>query len=267
MAIAHVSKNLPQDTGGQSGSPVLLFRALGRNTVVSFIVFGALLGVLWVVEQFTTLSLLHWENTAWCVGIPASIIGVAYILTIRDPQNYTGFYAGILMSALLGVQFFLQGQYDSTVLYFCVFIPLQAKSILQWRKPTNEDESNTPAFLNTKAMWLSIGVLVLLTAADYLLATYAFQHNNLGDNVAVKMLNGLLISSSVLANYWLIYKKTDAWLYWVLYSIAGIGLFTLLGNIFSIVLFIFFLVINGIAAITWIKESRKTATLKVERND
>lgn len=104
---------------------------------------------------------------------------------------------------------------------------------------------------------MTIALCIIITFGDYLISTFAFQHNGLLDNVMVKVLNGLLISCSFIANYWLIYRKTDAWIYWVLYSIAGIGLFIILGNIFSIVLFTFFLVINGMACISWMKISNR----------
>ena len=236
----------------------LLWRAFGRNTLISILLFGALLGLLWLAELvFPSLSLLKWHDTAWCVGIPASIIGVAYILTIRDPQNYTGFYAGVIMSVLLGVQFLLQEQYGSTFLFFFVFIPFQMMSIYKWsRKKDDGGASFEPKFLDTPRLILSIAMLVLITLGDYLLATFAFQHNGLGDNITIKLFNGLLISSSFLANYWLIYRKTDSWLYWVLYSVAGIVLFVVINNIFSIVLFLFFLIINGSAGIAWIKMTK-----------
>ncbi len=232
-----------------------LWRALGRNTLISIVLFGCLLGLLWLAELiFPSITLLKWSDAAWCVGIPASIIGVAYILTIKDPSNYTGFYAGILMSILLGVQFILQGGYDSAFLFFCVFIPFQIKSIINWSKPAPADDAPfSPEFLSMKAMLLSVLTMLVITFADYLLATYAFQHNALADNWAIKLFNGLLISSSVLANFWLIYRKTDSWIYWIIYSVAGIVLFIIIGNIFSIVLFLFFLVINGSAGLAWIK--------------
>lgn len=236
-----------------------LWRALGRNTIISIILFGALLGLLWLAEIiFPSVTLLKWNDPAWVVGIPASIIGVAYILTVRDPQNYTGFYAGIIMSILLGIQFLLQGQYDSTFLFFCVFIPFQMMSIYKWsRKKDDGGASFEPKFLDTPRMVMSVAMLFFITLGDYLLQTFAFQHNGLADNIAIKLLNGLLISSSFLANYWLIYRKTDSWLYWFLYSVAGIGLFIILGNIFSIVLFTFFLVINSMAGLAWIKATDK----------
>ena len=235
-----------------------LWRALGRNTIISIILFGALLGLLWVAELlFPSVTLLKWHDPAWIVGIPASIIGVAYILTVRDPQNYTGFFAGIVMSVLLGVQFILQGGYDSAFLFFCVFIPFQMLSIYKWsRKREDGGASFDPKFLETPRMIISVMMMLCITAGDYIMATYAFHHDGLLDNILVKVLNGLLISSSFLANYWLIYRKTDSWIYWILYSIAGIGLFIILGNIFSIVLFLFFLVINTMAGVALIKGTK-----------
>jgi len=62
-----------------------LWKALGRNFIISIILFGALLGLLWLAEIiFPSVTLLKWHEMAWVVGIPASIIGVAYILIVRD---------------------------------------------------------------------------------------------------------------------------------------------------------------------------------------
>ena len=242
----------------------ILWRALGRNFIISIILFGALMGLLWLVETYLLPcgeagrgSLLQWSNPAWLVGIPASVIGVAYILTIRDPKNYTGFYAGIIMSVLLGIQFLLQGQFDSTFLYFFVFIPFQMMSIYKWSRSKDDGGASfEPKFLDTPRLILSVALLFFITAGDYVLSTFALRHDALSDAIVVKLLNGLLISSSFLANYWLIYRKTDSWIYWFIYSIAGIGLFVILGNIFSIVLFTFFLVINSMAGIAWIKATK-----------
>ena len=238
-----------------------LWKATGINLCVSVLLYSCLLGLLWVAELLVPAlrgQLLHFDSVEWCVGIPASIVGVGYILSVRDPQNYTGFYPGILMSVLLGVQFFLQGQYDSTILFFCVFVPFQIKSVISWSKPAGDEEKDksfAPEFLSTKAMLLSLLVFVLLTAADYLFVTYHIQHDSLADDIWIKLINGFLISSSILANFWLIYRKNDAWIYWVVYSLAGIGLFVLINNIFSIVLFVFFLIINSTAAIAWFRRT------------
>ena len=236
-----------------------LWRALGRNCIISMVLFGALLGLLWLAEMiFPSVTLLKWNDPAWVVGIPASVIGVAYILTVRDPHNYTGFYAGILMSILLGIQFILQGGYDSAFLFFLVFIPFQMMSIYKWSRNKEEGGASfEPKFLDTPRLVMSIAMLVIITAGDYVLSTFALMHDGLTDNMTVKILNGLLISSSFLANYWLIYRKTDSWIYWFIYSVAGIGLFIILGNAFSIVLFTFFLVINSMAGLAWIKGTTK----------
>ena len=235
-----------------------LWKALGRNFIISIGLFGALLGLLWIAEMiFPSADLLKWYDTAWIVGIPASVIGVAYILTVKDPQNYTGFFAGIVMSILLGVQFLLQKQYDSAFLFFMVFIPFQMMSIYKWsRKKDDGGASFEPKFLDTPRLIMSIAILVFVTIGDYVLATVALQHNGFTENIVPKILSGLLISSSFLANYWLIYRKTDSWIYWLIYSIAGIGLFIYVGNIFSIVLFTFFLVINSMAGMAWLKATK-----------
>ena len=244
-----------------------LWRALGRNFIISIILFGALLGLLWLAEwsvsffQLSTfnLQLLKWHDPAWVVGIPASIIGVAYILTVRDPHNYTGFYAGVIMSVLLGIQFLLQEPQaiDSAFLFFFVFIPFQLMSIYKWsRKKDDGGASFEPKFLDTPRLLLSIAMLLFITLGDYMLCTYVFYHDGLTENMLVMLLSGLLISSSFLANYWLIYRKTDSWIYWLIYSLAGIGLFVIIRNPFSIVLFTFFLVINGMACIAWLKATK-----------
>ena len=232
---------------------------MGRNFGISIVLFGALLGLLWLAEMiFPSVTLLKWYSPAWVVGIPASVIGVAYILTVKDPQNFTGFYAGILMSVLLGIQFTLQGAYDSAFLFFLVFIPFQMMSIYKWsRNKDNGGASFEPKFLDTPRLIMSIAMLAIITIGDYVLSTFALLNDGLFDNIVIKLLNGLLISSSFLANYWLIYRKTDSWIYWFIYSVAGIGLFIILGNIFSIVLFTFFLVINSMAGLAWIKATKE----------
>ena len=77
-----------------------LWLATGRNLLISIGIYGALMLLLWGAQVLFDYELLHFSDPAWCVGIPASVIGVAYILTIKDPQNFTGFFAGIVMSAL-----------------------------------------------------------------------------------------------------------------------------------------------------------------------
>ena len=92
-----------------------LFLELLHKTLFSCGLFLLLFAVLYLIEWLVPSlqgQLLQWDNAAFVVGIPASVVGVAYVLTIKNPQNYTGFYGGILMALLLSCQFFLQGNFD-----------------------------------------------------------------------------------------------------------------------------------------------------------
>lgn len=239
-----------------------LWYATAKNTLIATALFGALLGTLFVVELLLPEldgKLLSWEDAAFCVGIPASIIGVGYILSIKNPANYTGFYIGIVMSVLLAIQFFLNGLYDLTVLYVAVFVPFQISAILSWQKSANNasNEPFCPKFLEIRPMLISLAIFFAIIVADYFFATFVMKKDAIGENVLIKLIGGVMIASSVFANYWLIYKKNDSWIYWVVYSVAGIVLNVLFLNIFSIVLFVFFLVINGSAGLAWIKMTKK----------
>ena len=240
-----------------------LWRETGANSLIAIVLFGALLGVLYVAELLIPElagKLLFFNQPAFCVGIPASIIGVAYILSIKNPANYTGFYLGVGSSALLGVQFYLNGLYDLTFLYFVVFIPFQIMAIMSWKKgsKTQKEEVFAPEFLKMSTMLITLFAFVAIIVVDYLFATFVMYQDGLCEKVVTKIISGSMIAASVLANYWLIYKKNDSWLYWLVYSVAGMLLAVVVtSNIFSLVLFTFFLVINGVATIAWIKATPK----------
>ena len=240
-----------------------LWRETGANSLIAIVLFGALLGVLYVAELLIPElagKLLFFNQPAFCVGIPASIIGVAYILSIKNPANYTGFYLGVGSSALLGVQFYLNGLFDLTFLYFVVFIPFQIMAIMSWKKgsKTQKEEVFAPEFLNMSTMLITLLAFGAIIVVDYLFATFVMYGDGLCENVVAKIISGSMIAASVLANYWLIYKKNDSWLYWLVYSVAGMLLAVVVtSNIFSLVLFTFFLVINGLATIAWIKATPK----------
>ena len=240
-----------------------LWRETGANSLIAIALFGALLGVLYVAELLIPElagKLLFFNQPAFCVGIPASIIGVAYILSIKNPANYTGFYLGVGSSALLGVQFYLNGLFDLTFLYFVVFIPFQIMAIMSWKKgsKTQKEEVFAPEFLNMSTMLITLFAFLAIIVVDYLFATFVMYGDGLCENVVAKIISGSMIAASVLANYWLIYKKNDSWLYWLVYSVAGMLLAVVVtSNIFSLVLFTFFLVINGVATIAWIKATPK----------
>ena len=215
---------------------------------ISVLLFAGFFLLLYLIEYFIPSlkgQFLQWYtpsgiNWAFIVGIPASVIGVAYVLTIKNPQNYVGFYPGILMSLLLAVQFYLQTNYDLTVLYVAVFVPFQIMSLLNWRKATlnpsdGKDEAFAPDFLNIHGFARTFLLSLLIMAIDYVIATKVMSRFSAPEiaeiqaawdgNIIIKLASGLLIASSFFANYWMIYKKNDAWLCWVLYSIAGIILY------------------------------------------
>ncbi|MGM9818282.1 MAG: nicotinamide mononucleotide transporter family protein [Paludibacteraceae bacterium] len=232
----------------------LLFKELFFNLLLSLILFNGLIAILFIIENlWPSISLLNFSSCEFVVGIIASIIGVGYVLTIRNPQNYLGFYMGILMSLLLSLQFYMKGLFDLTILYLFVFIPFQIFSIYSWRKTTNTQIAK-PEFLSAKKGVVSIIVFILLIIGDYLFASYFVNHDALWQGISNKCINGIVISASILANFWLIYKKIDAWIYWIIYSVAGIiqGI-VVLHNPFNTILFVFFLFINSIAAYSWIK--------------
>ncbi len=224
-------------------------------------IYAALFVVLLVVERLCEPLrgvLLQWDSVAFIVGIPASVVGTAYVLTIRNPQNYTGFLGGIAMAVLLGTQFALQGNYDLTFLQIGIFIPFMLLSLITWRKKLNTTQptdttgkSFRPAYLHGWRQGLTLTLALLIIVADYAFTTRVLNHDAWADQWLLKLAGAVMIASSVMANFWLIYQKMDAWLWWILYSLAGILFYVLLGNIYCIVLFLFYLVINASAFVAW----------------
>lgn len=237
-----------------------LWQELGKQTLLSMGIFSALFLILYIIEWLVPAlsgTLLKWHDPAFVVGIPASVIGVAYVLTIRNPKNYTGFYGGILMALLLSAQFYLQGNLDLVFLQLIVFVPFMLSSLLRWRKlalqSQQTDQAFVPEWLPPYQQWLSLFIFLIVMIGDYVLATLVIQQDTWNENILIKLMGGAMIASSTLANFILIYQKIDAWIWWALYALAGIALYVMIGNIFSIVLFIVFLIINGSAGIAWLK--------------
>ena len=239
-----------------------LWKELGKQLLISVGIFAALFLILYIVE-WTVPSLcgvlLQWHDPAFVVGIPASVIGVAYVLTIRNPQNYTGFYGGIVMALLLSWQFALLQQWGLTIMYGAVFVPFMIYSIICWRKQILQSQESEqpfcPTWLPLRNQVFNLLFLAGMVVLDSGLLT-RFESTIHSDQLLLKLMSGLMIGSSVLANFWLIYKKLDAWLWWVVYSVAGMMLYALIGNAFSFVLFTVFLLVNGGAGIAWIKASK-----------
>lgn len=238
-----------------------LYKELGRMLLLSAGIYAALFVVLLVVEWLCGPlrgRLLQWDSAAFIVGIPASVVGTAYVLTIRNPQNYTGFIGGIAMAVLLGTQFALQGNYDLTFLQIGIFIPFMVLSLITWRKKLVATETTPttaapfrPEYLHGWRQWLTLTLALLIIVADYVFTTRVLNHDAWADQWLLKLAGAVMIASSVMANFWLIYQKMDAWIWWVVYSLAGILFYVLLGNIYCIVLFLFYLVINASAFFAW----------------
>ena len=236
-----------------------LWKEFGCQMLISVGIYSALFLILYIIEACVPAikgALLQWSDPAFVVGIPASVIGVAYVLTIRNPQNYTGFYGGIVMALLLAWQFALMQQWGLTIMYTAVFVPFMIYSIICWRKQTLQSKENEKAFcptwLSLKAQGLNLLFLIGIVAIDSGLLTH-FETTIHSEQLLLKLMSGVMIGSSVLANFWLIYQKLDAWIWWVVYSVAGMTMYALIGNAFSFVLFTIFLIVNTGAGLAWIK--------------
>jgi len=226
----------------------LLWLALAKNLLFAVVLTTALMLAMWLCSieiNFDKVLIL---------SIIATISGVAYLITIRNPQNYFGFYLGILSSACLGVQFALLGNYDLTFLYFAVFIPFQYAAIVNWRKKSLQKADNDvfmPKFLPLKKQIFFFAILLIIIAIDYIFAEKVLKN----DNFLLKIVFATMISSSILANYLMIGKWLDTWLYWLLYSVAAIFSAVIIQNNFNLLLFVFFLIINAITFISWLKSA------------
>ena len=164
------------------------------------------------------------------------------------------------MAVLLAVQFFLLRSYDLVILQLAVFIPFMLMSFVRWRRQTlslsASEQPFYPEWLPLGLLLISLLVLVVIIIADYALATLVIQHNSWSDNIVLKLIGGLMIASSTLANFILIYQKIDAWLWWAVYALVGMTFYALIGNAFSFVLFAVFLLVNGGAGIAWVKAAK-----------
>lgn len=232
---------------------------LCRKLLFSCAIFAGLFACLWLVEFLVPSMqgrLLAW-SPAFIIGIPASILGVAYVLTISNPKNYIGFYVGVTMSVLLGIKFWLTKQYDLVFLYICLFVPFQLMSLVRWHKntlnPSAEAAPLRPRYLGYKAFAAEMLVAAAIVVADYFFAIHVM-HTTL--HTAGIIAAGISIAASFFANLLLIYQTNDAWFWWVVYSVSSIALFCIAFDPFMLVLNIAFLIVNGSAHIAWIKMTK-----------
>jgi len=230
-----------------------LYIATVKNLLIAAVLTAALFCVMYLLKvNFSFDKILLFS-------VLATITGVCYILTIRNPQNYVGFYLGIASSVCLGVQFALLGNFDLTFLYFLVFIPFQIAAITTWKKKSSENFENkifSPKFLPFKKELFFILIFILIIIIDYIVASlYLKQHKNelFFNNFVIKTVFAVMISSSIMANFLMIGKWLETWIYWLIYSAAAIISAIIIKNNFNLLLFVFFLVINAISFISWLK--------------
>ena len=243
----------------------ILWQEFARNILISLGIYAALFLILYIIEWFVPSlrsTLLQWHDLAFIIGIPASVAGTAYVLTIQNPKNYTGFVGAIIMAALLAWQFALWGNWDLVVLHIALFIPFQTTSLLRWRKQAlGNQETGTkkqdilPSWLKAKGVLLNVVFTIIIVLLDVLFVSW-MAGNDFADNLLSKVMGGLMIAASILANFWMIHKKIDTWIWWIVYTLAGMVIYVLTNNIFTFVLFLITLVLNIKAAVEWIKLTR-----------
>lgn len=228
-----------------------LWLLLAKNFVIAVVLSAILMLAIWLLKIEIVI-----DNVLIC-SVLATISGIAYLLTIRNTANYTGFYSGIFSSACLGVQFALLGGYDLTFLYFAVFIPFQYAAIVNWKKKEaqtkNEIETFRPKFLPFKKQLFFFSIFLIIIVIDYIFSAIIIKNQPFFDDFLRKTMFATMISSSILANYLMINKWLDTWLYWLLYSVSAIFSAIIIQNNFNLLLFVFFLIINIITFISWLK--------------
>ena len=231
------------------------------NSVIKNIVIAVLLTATLMLAM-KLLNIKIYFDKVLILSILATIFGVAYLLTIRNPQNYLGFYLGIGSSVCLGLQFAFLGGYDLTFLYFAVFIPFQSAAIVNWQKKSlqnSENEEFNPKFLPFKRQIVFFLFFLTIIIIDYIFASFIlpfFKEKPFFTDFFIKIIFATMISSSILANYLMISKWFDTWIYWLLYSISAIFSAIIIKNDFNLLLFAFFLIINTISFISWLKIKR-----------
>ena len=112
-----------------------------------------------------------------------------------------------------------------------------------------------PSWLNAKGVVFNIVFTIVIVLLDILFVSW-MEGNHFADDLLSKVMGGLMIAASILANFWMIHKKIDTWIWWIVYTLAGMVIYVLTSNIFTFVLFLITLVLNIKAAIEWIKVVR-----------
>lgn len=228
---------------------LILLKEVLKNSFISMVIFAIVLLFLCIIGL---------KDNIQGIAIASGVIGSAYVLTIRNPNNYFGFVLGIVASALLGIQFYyLANSIDLFFLYFFIFIPSQAIAIYTWSKGNKQKESSVafnPSFLSLRNFLIVSVCFVVLFVADIFIIGKVLK---IQQSSSIQIFSALVVASSILANILLIKKKTDSWYYWFIFSITGIVLNILYNDYVTVTLFIVYLLINSEAGWIWIKKTPK----------
>lgn len=225
-----------------------LLKEVGKNSLLSMAIFAIVILFLYLIGLADGIKK---------IAIASGLIGSAYVLIIRNPNNYFGFVFGIISSVLLGIQFYLQESIDLPFLYFFIFIPCQAFTLYTWIRGNNnngEDKPFNPSFLNRNYFFLTLFLFLLIFVADLLILR---KFGDVSHSLAIQIVSALVVATSVLANFLLINKKTDSWYYWVIFSIAGIILNILFKDYVTVTLFSVYFIINANAFYNWVTKTPK----------
>jgi nicotinamide riboside transporter PnuC len=235
-----------------------------KATITNLFIAFLLSAVLLVLIYFCKIG-IDFDKVLF-FSVLSTITGVCYILTIRNPECYTGFYFGIVSSASLGTQMALLGNFDQTILYLVVFVPCQTLSLINWRKKyfnKIDGKKFVPKFSPFRQQMLYLFILIVLTVADFVFMSKLLpKYNSLDfwENFWEKLIFAVMVSSSILANFLLVDKRMETWLCWIIYSSLAIISAIIVQNSFNLLLFIFFLIINTLCFISWMR-LRRTAKI------
>ncbi len=238
-----------------------LWKEAGKNLLIACGIFAGVILFLFLMKLNESIN---------PIAIVSGLLGVSYVLTVKNPANYIGFILGVLSSITLGIQFYLGNMIDWTILYFFIFVPCQIYTFYVWVKgsKTKSDKPFLPSYLSVKNTILIAGIALVLMVCDLLVAN-AIKGNDLtinnilptdGKNLCIAIMGAAGVATSIIANLLLIRKKTDAWIYWVIFSIASVVLQLLLEDYVTLTLFVVYTIINANALIAWIKFTPKRNT-------
>ena len=169
------------------------------STYIKEVILFTLLPALFMGFILLFLQWNHIPHRASFLEIASATCGIAFVLIIRNPNNYLGFPIGILSSLLLGMHF-LQMQLLPTGILYLLFIPLQIYTMLTWKKAESTNRSILqPSFLSGKA-FLYCNLLLLPLS----LVLFFCSKNEL---LIIRIIESVFVALNILPNILIIRKK------------------------------------------------------------